>query len=181
MAERHTTVFGDQIDITAAGPGLSKDVNDNLEVLVDDSTLEIASLSGIGDAVIIKDLGVTTAKIAAEAVTEAKLDALNAPTDAYVLSYDSGSGRFSWVSNEVNDVVKEADVIVNEIPAGLINSINTAYTLANTPVSTTVAVYLNGLRQAPGGLDYTLAGTTITFVKAPRTNSDLYVDYIIDN
>lgn len=171
MAERHTTLFGDQIDITAMGAGLSKDVNDNLEVLVDDSSLEIASLSGIGDAVQIKDAGVTVAKI----------DATNAPTDEYVLAYDSGTGRFEFVPNIDPDAVLEADVIVNEIPSGLINSSNTSYTLANTPVSTTVAVYLNGSRQAPGGLDYTLAGTTITFVKAPRTNSDLYADYIIDN
>lgn len=181
MAERHTTLFGDQIDISAAGPGLDKDTSDNLTVLVDDSTLEIATLSGIGDAVIIKDDGVTTAKIIDDAVTEAKLDALNAPTDTYVLSWDLATGRFNWVSNEVNDVVKEADVIVNEIPSGAIDNANTVYTLASTPVSTTVAVYLNGMRQAPGGLDYTLSGSTVTFVKAPKNNSDLYVDYIIDN
>ena len=172
MADRHTTVFGDQIDVTALGVGLGKDGSDNLKVLVDDSTVEIATLSGIGDAVQVKDAG----------ITEPKLDASNSPTDEYVLSWDSGAGQFTWVPNLDTDAVLESDIVANEIPTGLINSLNVTYTIANTPVTGSVMVFLNGLLQAPGGgLDYTISGTTITFVKAPRTNSDLYVSYFIDN
>ena len=222
MADRHTTVFGDQIDVTALGAGLVKDVDDNLTVNVDDSTIEIDT-----DVVRVKDLGITNAKLAGsitddklasdyiqtsevdgttiefneatgvselkivdggvdtlqladEAVTEGKIDMFNSPTLGYVLGYTSNG--LEWVANTEAGAVLEADVIVNEIPTGLINSLNVTYTLANTPVAGTVAVFLNGLYQAPGvGLDYTISGTTITFVKAPRTNSDLYVTYIIDN
>jgi len=41
MADRHTTVFGDQIDATALGVGLSKDVDDNIKVNVDGASIEI--------------------------------------------------------------------------------------------------------------------------------------------
>lgn len=193
MADRHTTVFGDQIDVSALGVGLTKDANDNLKVNVDDSTLETAVLVSGNPAVVqVKDDGITTDKLADDAVTndkladeavkEANLDVLDSPSDGEVLAWNAGSSRFEWISNDTADVVKEADVICNEIPSGLINSSNVTYTLANTPVTGTVMVFLNGLLQAPGvGLDYTISGTTITFVKAPRTNSDLYVSYIIDN
>lgn len=183
MAERHTTVFGDQIDYTAAGAGLMKDAQDNLQAKVDNSTLDLAVLvSGETASLQVKDLGITAGKIAADAVTEPKLDALDSPANGEVLSWNSGSSRFEWISISVTDAVNEADVVCNEIPSGNINSTNPTYTIANPAVSGTVEVYLNGLLQAPGvGLDYTISGQTITFVKAPRTNSDLYVSYIINN
>ena len=183
MAERHTTVFGDQIDLTAMGAGLMKDVNDNLQAKVDDSTLELAVLvSGENASLQVKNSGITAVKIAANAVTEDKLDALDSPANGEVLAWNTGSSRFEWISISVTDAVNEADVICNEIPTGNINSINVTFAIANAPVTGTVEVYLNGLLQAPGaGLDYTIVGQTITFVKAPRTNSDLYVSYIINN
>ena len=71
------------------------------------------------------------------------------------------------------------DYIANEIPSGLVNSSNTVYTLANTPDAGTVTVHLNGMLQTPGsGNDYLLSGSTITFNKAPRTNSEILVNYI---
>ena len=77
------------------------------------------------------------------------------------------------------DAIQDDDYIANEIPSGTINSINVTFTLANTPVAGSVSVFLNGLYQAQGsGLDYTISGTTITFNKAPRTNSELYAIYI---
>lgn len=181
MAERLTAIFADQIADVALGDGLKKAtedtqlqvrvetdgaigfdaVNKGLEVLVDDSTLELYS-----NAVRVKDGG----------ITEPKLDIANAPTTGYYLKWNGT--KFEWADVDV-DAVQDDDVIVNEIPSGDINSINTDFTLANTPVAGTVAVYLNGLFQAPGsGLDYTISGTTITFSKAPRTNSEVYVCYI---
>jgi hypothetical protein len=135
----------------------------------------------------VKDLGISEAKIATnavtetkiadEAVTEPKLNISNAPSDGYYLKYTIANG-LEWADVDV-DAVQDDEVICNEIPSGLINSLNTSYTIANTPVTGTVMVFLNGLLQAPGGgLDYTISGTTITFVKAPHTGSDLYVYYI---
>ena len=177
MADRHTTVFGDQIDVTALGLGLVKDGDDNLQVAVDDTSVEISEESGDYGQVRVKDLGISTAKLADEAVTEGKIDVYNTPTIGYYMKFTANGLEWSDVDT---DAVQDVDVICNEIPSGLINSLNADYTVANTPVVGTVQVYLNGLFQAPGGgLDYTISETTITFVKAPRTGSDLYVFYII--
>ena len=183
MAERHTTVFGDQIDLTACGAGLMKDAQDNIQAKVDNSTLDLAVLV-LGDvaSLQVKNAGITALQLAADAVTEPKLDALDSPANGEVLSWNSTSSRFEWVSNVVADTVMEADVVCNEIPTGNINGSNPTFVTLNTPVAGTVEVYLNGLLQAPGvGLDYTIAGSTITFVKAPKNNNDVYVSYIINN
>jgi len=69
-------------------------------------------------------------------------------------------------------------LIANEIPSGTINSGNTEFSIAYTPVAGTVVVHLNGLLQTPGsGKDYTISGKDISFTKAPRTNSEILVSY----
>jgi hypothetical protein len=54
----------------------------------------------------------------------------------------------------------------NEVPSGTINGTNTVFTLANTPVPSTLVVYKNGLRT----MAYTLVGSVITFTTAPTTS-----------
>lgn len=76
-----------------------------------------------------------------------------------------------------NSAVLANYFVINEIPNGLINNFNNVYVLAYTPIAGTTLVFLNGLLQAPN-LDYTISGTTITFMKPLRVNSDLYVSYI---
>ena len=176
MADRYTTIFGDQIDASALGLGLIKDTDDNLKVAVDDTGIEISEESGDYGQLRIKDSGVVEAKIADNAVTEAKLNMYNSPTIGYYLKFTVNG--LEWADVDA-DAVQDDDVICNEIPSGLINSLNTDFTIANTPVTGTVMVFLNGVLQAPGGLDYTISGTTITFTKAPKTNMTLYVFYII--
>ena len=76
-------------------------------------------------------------------------------------------------------VIATDNFIFNEVPSGLINSLNTIYTLANTPIAGTVTVYLNGMIQLLGSAgDYIISGSTITFLKAPRTNSEIVINYI---
>jgi len=70
------------------------------------------------------------------------------------------------------------NLIVNEEPIGLINSINTEFELVNNPIEGTLAVYLNGLLQTPGtGKDYVTSGRDISFTKAPRNGSEILVSY----
>ena len=146
---------------------------------VDDSSIEFG-----GGTLNVKALGIDTAELAAEAVTEAKIEIFNAPTIGEYLKFTSNG--MEWVAL-ATEFVEITDVVTNEIPTGLINSANTEYDLANTPVYATVEVYLNGMFQAQGaGLDYELNPVsgqteTIVFSKAPRTNSDIYVSYIINN
>jgi hypothetical protein len=69
--------------------------------------------------------------------------------------------------------------VIAEVPSGAINGSNTAFTIANAFVSGKLVVYLNGLRQEVGaGNDYTVSGTTITFLSAPLTGDKVHVDYI---
>jgi hypothetical protein len=183
MAQRATAIFGDQIDSSVASLGLKKNASDNLEVVVDDITLEIQTISGVGDAVAIKVAGVDTAQLADNAVTEDKIDFFNTPTDGYIPQWNASEGKFEWVDVTTivdADSVQDDDIITGETPTGDINSTNDTFTLANTPITGTVRVYLNGMRQTEGvSEDYTISGTTITLDKAPTTNSTLRVDYFI--
>jgi hypothetical protein len=61
-------------------------------------------------------------------------------------------------------------------PTGAVNGINTIFTLPTTP-GPVVLVYRNGLLQKGGGVDYTLAATTITFVSAPLTGDLILAVY----
>jgi hypothetical protein len=62
---------------------------------------------------------------------------------------------------------------VCEVPAGVLNSSNTTFTLsfAPNPVASLILV-LNGLVQFPG-VDYTITGAVITYTVAPRA-TDLH-------
>jgi hypothetical protein len=66
-----------------------------------------------------------------------------------------------------------------ETPSGTANGSNATFTLANTPnPAGSVAVYRNGLRVALN-IDYTLAGSTITFlpVALPQSGDTLVASY----
>ena len=76
------------------------------------------------------------------------------------------------------NIIREADFVTREVPSGTINGSNTAFTLANTPVVGTEHVYLNGLLQNAGGVDYSISGTAITYTTAPQTGDTLLVSYL---
>jgi hypothetical protein len=60
-----------------------------------------------------------------------------------------------------------------------VNGINTAFTLAGTPLSTKLMLYVNGVLQKSGaGNDFTISGTNITMLYAPLTGSVLTATYI---
>jgi hypothetical protein len=69
--------------------------------------------------------------------------------------------------------------VKRETPTGSINGSNVTFTLANTPVSGTEEVFLNGILQDAGaGNDYTISGGTITMLSAPVSGDKLRVNYI---
>lgn len=66
-----------------------------------------------------------------------------------------------------------------ETPSGAINGSNKIFTLADTPNSGTLRLYLDGVRLEEGR-DYTLSAGTITFTDdhgAPESGSRLLADY----
>jgi hypothetical protein len=82
----------------------------------------------------------------------------------------------------VNSLTASANTAVfvdSETPGGTVNGTNTSFTLANSPSpATSFALYRNGLLQSPG-VDYTLAGMTLTFLSAstPQTGDLLQASY----
>lgn len=66
----------------------------------------------------------------------------------------------------------------DETPAGVIDGVNRAFTLSVAPVTASVKVYRNGVRQR-AGVDYSLAGNVITFILESMPSGDdiLLVDY----
>lgn len=65
-----------------------------------------------------------------------------------------------------------------EVPSGLVNSANTTYTLAHTPnPAASLNCAQNGVIQAAGGADFTLATATITYGTAPKTGAALMCYY----
>lgn len=104
---------------------------------------------------------------------------LAAPLAGFVtLSGDITSVSAAGAVTVSSSLLRAANFVTNEIPAGTINGANTAFTLAFTPIAGTAEIYQNGLRLLVGaGNDYTISGGTVTFITPPVTGDNLLVDY----
>lgn len=87
-------------------------------------------------------------------------------------------GSTSLTFTKFSGVGAGQDWVDKETPSGLVNDVNVTYTLANTPISGSVHLYLNGILQDEGsGNDFTISGATITMEAAPQTGSKLRASY----
>ncbi len=66
--------------------------------------------------------------------------------------------------------------VYGEVPAGAVNGINLIFTLASVPITGSLRLYLNGIRQKVS-TDYAVVLGTITFVTAPFTGDLITADY----
>lgn len=81
--------------------------------------------------------------------------------------------------SSVGSALGASNFVTRETPSGSVNSSNTTFTLANTPTAGTEQVFLNGILQEPGaGNDYTISGSTITYLTAPLTGDKIRVSYM---
>ena len=87
----------------------------------------------------------------------------NETTDSITLSATGATGTLVSVTNAV--------------PTGIINGSNTVFTIAGEALNNEIIVTLNGLKQKET-TDYSLSGTTLTFVVAPFTGAVLEVFYV---
>lgn len=68
-------------------------------------------------------------------------------------------------------------IVEQEVCGGTINGLNTAFTVARTPLAgRPFALYLDGVKLIPG-TDYTRAGTAITMILVPKSPQVLTADY----
>ena len=157
------TLNGSAFDIVAADSSLTVN-SDTVQVNVGDGSLEVNNglrvKQGTGGQVYIAN-------------------------SSGVLTPTTLSGDVSSVSNtgavtlSATTVVKTANYVVRETPSGLVNGANATFNLANAPVNGTEQVFLNGILQDPGsGNDYTISGSTVTFVSAPTTGDKIRVTYL---
>lgn len=66
--------------------------------------------------------------------------------------------------------------VEGEVPSGTMNSSNTIFTIANTPISGSLKVYWGG-QKLRVNVGYTLSGTTLTLTNPPDSGDTLEVDY----
>lgn len=79
--------------------------------------------------------------------------------------------------DEINAaVIGVINYISLETPTGSINGSNTVFSVANVVVVGTEMVFLNGLLQYKT-IDYTISGSTITFIIAPFTGDHILITY----
>jgi len=146
------------------------DVNANgVAVAVDETTIDANGSSQL--------------EVVDEAITESKLAMNDSPANGEVIAWNTASGGYmEWVAPAAigEEYIEESEIVQDDQSSNC-NGATTVFTLANTPVTSSVQVFLNGLLQQEGaGNDYTLSGTSVTFTLAPETNDILIIHYIQD-
>jgi hypothetical protein len=174
---------GSGLSLGASGLKYTSPVTTKGDVLTF-STVPARLAVGANNTVLMADSAQTTGNKWA-ALTTTKGDVLTFDTapnrlgvgaNNTVLTADSAQATgLKWAAPTV--YLLSTNFVFNEVPSGTINGVNTAFTLANTPTAGTVRVYKSGLRQVLT-TDYSVSGTTITFVVAPAGGSTLIADYL---
>jgi hypothetical protein len=82
-------------------------------------------------------------------------------------------------TQDTSGTLSTTNFVTEETPSGTINGSNVTFTLAVTPTTGTLKLYLNGVRQKSGaGNDYTISTNTITMTTAPISGDVLIADYM---
>lgn len=164
-------------------------INDGSGVLSSEAQLSLSRggtasdlSSAAGDRILVSNSG-GTALVEHSAITANRAlasDGNGLPVASATTDTELGylSGVTSAVQTQLDAKADTADFVVREVPSGSINGSNTAFTLAFTPQAGSEHVFLNGILQESGaGNDYTISGSTITYLSAPQTGDKLHVSY----
>lgn len=151
-----------------AGNGLKDDGSDNLAL--DLNELSDTAIDVANDSFVFVDNDDNGSKKEAVADFVSAIAGTGLTATSGVLSVDA-----------ITDNVVETDIKFEDETSN-VDGAETDFTLASTPITNSVQVYLNGLLQQEGsGKDYTLSGTTVSFATAPESGDILLIHYIADN
>ncbi|WP_158993470.1 hypothetical protein [Mucilaginibacter sp. L196] len=86
----------------------------------------------------------------------------------------------AYIDSLFNSSGPSSTLITREAPSGVQNGINEVFTLVNIPIIGSESVFLNGVLQDEGvGEDYTISGSTITFLSTIQPTDKIRVNYSI--
>lgn len=112
-------------------------------------------------------------------LSSAGTDVLN-----FLLSIPQNQSQFTLQQKQATAVAGVVGTFVGgETPSGTINGTNKVFTLANAPLQNNGVVLLSGVLQNPivpnniQPAQYSISGTTLTFITAPATGSALLINY----
>lgn len=159
------------------------DIGTDVVTLTDSQTLTNKTLTSpvvnTPTGIVKGDVGLGNVDNTSNVTERAATATLTGKTIAFGSNTVSGTSAQFNTANTDGDFVFVASVVIRETPSGSINGANTAFTLANTPVTGTEEVYLNGILQEPGaGNDYQISGAALTYNTAPLTNDRIRVSYL---
>lgn len=122
----------------------------------------------------------TSGKVTPGMFTYVESGTVNARTGWSLITTNITLGTTALVFEEftVQAPITESNYVVREVPSGSINDSNTIFTLANSPVTNSEQIFMNGVLQQSGGADYSISGTTVTFVAAPSTGMRILANYL---
>jgi len=148
------------------GNGVGFDGTNNIQVVANGTSLNV-SASGVKVTDGTPGQLLLAGAANAFAATTISGDVTFSSTGAATVNVTAGTG-----------FLKYGNIVNSEVPTGVVNSTNTAFTLGFAPQVASLALYQNGQRLKSGaGNDYTIAGTAITMLFAPTTGDQLLADY----
>lgn len=103
-------------------------------------------------------------------------------TGALTLNADPSANLGAATKQYVDNKANNSSFVKNEVPGGLVNGSNTAFTTASNMATGSLSVYRNGIRLKGGGVDFTQgSNNAFTMVTAPNTGDLLLVDYNVSS
>lgn len=100
------------------------------------------------------------------------------PGTGITLSYTT-VGQRSDITINSSGGGSSASFVNNELVA-VGDGVTTIFTLDNTPIANTVEISVGGSRQTPSS-NFTVSGTTLTFISPPPDGQDILADYQVLN
>lgn len=140
-------------------------LTNNTNVVVDTTATTWTQFSGAGQVAAGGGLTKTgnTLDVGAGQGIQVDADTITVALDGATLTKGAAGLK---VTDNTFALLSKLTTLSPQTLTGTVNGTNTVFTLPSAPLTGTASVYLNGLLQRPT-TDYSIAGSTVTFVVAP--------------